>query len=378
MIDMQAYWGRASHPVTTVKRSRSPFVAPGTATVPAAWTGTALTPLASASTPSARTTSARIASARIASARTTSIRTRLVLTTLVLTAWMALGAAVPLAAADEDFSLLKLRNGKRVCLEISGKDRTYYSLDEPLEFDLYGPRTLRLYTRHLPRGDHRVGRRLYTLVVERDQQIVLVREIYEGRSDSVVLCEDPRKETGDSCRSDIRVPDDKHHFRISIRERGKEVAVRPMVDEREQNIEWLVWEPERFSNVYTLLRESGNTYLHYGFTDEAPLLFTAKGPCHLRVYTRLNLPPTAGQTDRFSYRIELKRNGEAQKIFQYETDRLENEYYVETDSVIPAKYDCIELDVPDGTWSYGLHLVAGDLRAATARILIPKSCLDLR
>lgn len=297
---------------------------------------------------------------------------------MMLSVMFALTAGFAPAVADADFSLLKLRDGERVCLEIGGSNRTYYSLDETLDFDLYGPRTLRLYTRHLPRGDHRVGRRLYTLVVERDEQVVLVREIYEGRSDTAVLCEDPRKETGDSRRSDIRVPDDKHHFRISIRERGKRIAVRPMIDEREKDIDWLVWEPERFGGVYTLLRESGNTYMHYGFTEEEPLLFTVQGPCNLRVYTRLSLPSTAGQTDRFGYRIELTRNGETRKIYQYETDRLESEYYAETDSIIPAEYECIELEVPDGAWNYGLRLDAGELRAATARILIPKSCLDLR
>ena len=349
MIDMMEYTGRANHRAATARRRWVRFAAPG-----------ARATLGERATLAARVTLAARATLAAGAA----------LVAIVL-------GATP-AFADEDFSLLKLRDGERTCLQISGKDRTYYSLDDPIEFELYGPRTLRLYTRHLPRGDHRVGRRVYTLVVERDEKVVLLREIYQGRSDSAVLCEDPSAETGDSCCSDVRVPDDKHRFRISIHERGKRIAVRPMVDEREKDIEWLVWEPERFSNVYTLLRESGNTYLHYGFTDEAPLLFTAQGPCHLRVYTRLNLPPTAGQTDRFSYRIELKRDGETQKIFQYETDRLENEYYVETDSIIPAKYDCIELDVPDGTWSYGLHLVAGDLRAATARILIPKSCLDLR
>ncbi len=280
--------------------------------------------------------------------------------------------------AQGGYSLLKLRDGKRVCLEIAGKERTYYRLDEPLEFDLYGPRTLRLYTRHLPRGDHRVGHRKYTLVVERDQKVVLLREIYEGRSTSVVLCEDRTREVGDGQRSEIRVPDEKHRFRIYIQERGKEIVVRPMVDEREVSIQWLLWEPEQFTEVLTLPRESGNTYLHYGFTKQEPLLFRVQGPVDLRINTRLSLPPAAGENDLFPYRIELLCNGETQRIFQFETDRLKDEYYKETSGVIPGAYRSFELSVPEGAWQYGLRLEAGSLHSATARILIPKSSLALQ
>ncbi len=293
---------------------------------------------------------------------------------------IGLAAAAPnTAQADDEWSLVRLKSGDPVCLKISGSERSYYRIDEALEFNLYGPRDLKLYTRHLPRGGVNVGRRTYTLVVERDGKMILLREIFLGRDKDVILCDDPEKLVGESALSTVIVPDGKHTFRVYIQERGKAVAVRMLAEERRQDEPLMCLVPDQYSNTFTLVRgKSGNAYEHYCFDQEQPLRFTIFGPADLQVLARLDIPAEVPADEEHSFDLEIVRNGESLRTESFLTERLEDDIYRETDLYSPSQSEQFDIEVPSGDWTYELRLTAPEDWGATARVLIPKSQITPR
>lgn len=283
------------------------------------------------------------------------------------------------AGADDEWSLVYLKTGEPACLSISGGERVYYRVDEPLEFNLYGPRDLRLYSRHLPRGGVNVGRRTYTLVVERDGKMILLREIFLGRAEGATLCEDTSKFVGESALSTVIVPDGKHAFRVSVEERGKAVAVRLLAEERRQDEPLMCLVPDQYSRTFTLLRQkSGNAYEHYCFDQQQPLRFTIFGPADIQVLARLDIPTDAPADQEYSFDLEIVRNGESLRTESFLTERLEDDIYRETDRYSPSQSEQFDLEVPSGEWTYELRLTAPEDWGATARVLIPKSQITPR
>jgi len=286
--------------------------------------------------------------------------------------------APPGAAARTVWTEVKPdRANAQVCLRFENDEGVYYRLDEKnaVELTLYGPDKLRLLTRHLPRRGN-IGRRSYTLVVMRDGKVALKKLITKGRSRSVVLCNDVTQAVGASMESKITIPDGKHVVRIYVEEQDESIAVRLYEQTRTRQRLHVHFAPIEFAGILTLAMPSGNEYPWYHATRETPVKYTVRGPTELELRTRCDFD-SAAAVDEMRYGVELLRNGVSHRVFYYTTQPYDEAAYKEPVGLAPGSSKLIEVQVPDGMWTYEIRPAQPDLPTFTVRTLIPKEDLGL-
>ena len=279
-----------------------------------------------------------------------------------------------LAAATTEWVSFRPHEGNgRICVRVGENERYYYPLEieAPLEFTLRGPRRMKMITRHLPE-DGEIGDRRYMIVVTRDGKEVLRKEIAAKPSSSSTLCGNDAQVVGAARSNHLTVPEGTHVFRIYVEGDSGPVAVRLFKDRKPKGIAYVPFVPEAHGGICTLIRSSGNAYVHYRASWAKPVCFTVRGPTELVIRTRVDYDPTLVHPGEVPYGVEILRNNEHHEVFYYTTDKATEGEYQETPGVIPGESKRIDLKIPEGTWTIELRPPQADGPTFTTRILIPE------
>jgi hypothetical protein len=264
-------------------------------------------------------------------------------------------------------------NGK-VCVRVGASESSYYRLDtkKPIEFAVHGPTQVKLIVRHLPiKG--KIGRRSYTLQVERDGKSVLKKKLSAPRAARGELCQSKNQRVSASRTVRLRVSAGRHVYRLRVAEPGKAVAVRIFEQAKTRQGTRTGFKPDAYDRICRLSLGNGHTYLHYHATAEKPIRFRVTGPTQLLVRSRRDF--TAADSAEARYRIEVRRDGQPAGIFSYKTRRLTRGAYRDCAQIAPSEDRRLYLSVPKGTWTYELRPADATTPGFMARILIPRSAV---
>jgi hypothetical protein len=273
-------------------------------------------------------------------------------------------------------ALQPAKTNSQVCVRVGASESSYYRLDakKSTEFTVRGPTQVKLITRHLPvKG--KIGRRSYTLQVERDGKSVLKKKLSAPRATRGQLCSTKKQRVGASRTVLLRVPAGKHVYRLRVAETGKAVAVRIFEQVKTQQGARTAFKPDEYDRICHLALGNGHTYLHYHATAEKPIRFRITGPAQLLVRSRLDLTATGPAEER--YRIEVRRDGQPAGIFSYKTRRLAAGTYKDCPQIAPSEDRRLYLSVPKGTWTYELRPADATAPGFMVRILIPRSAVGV-
>jgi len=261
-------------------------------------------------------------------------------------------------------------------LKIGGSESTYYRLDtkKSVEFIVHGPTQVRLITRHLPvKG--KIGRRSYTLQVDRDGKSVLKKKQSAPRAARGQLCGSKKERIGAARTVILRVPAGRHVYRLAVTQPGKGVAVRIFEEAKTRQGTRTSFKPDEYDRVCRFSSGSGPTYLYYHATAEKPIRFRVTGPTQLLVRTRLDL--AVGDPAEPRYRIEVRRDNEPAGTYSYKTRQLTQGAYQDCSQIVPSEDRRLYLSVPKGTWTYELRPADATTPGFMARILIPRTAVGV-
>jgi len=264
----------------------------------------------------------------------------------------------------------------KACLKIGGSESTYYRLDtkKSVEFIVHGPTQVRLITRHLPvKG--KIGRRSYTLQVDRDGKSVLKKKQSAPRAARGQLCGSKKERIGAARTVILRVPAGRHVYRLGVTQPGKGVAVRIFEEAKTRQGTRTSFKPDEYDRVCRFSSGSGPTYLYYHATAEKPIRFRVTGPTQLLVRTRLDL--AVGDPAEPRYRIEVRRDNEPAGTYSYKTRQLTQGAYQDCSQIVPSEDRRLYLSVPKGTWTYELRPADATTPGFMARILIPRTAVGV-
>lgn len=264
----------------------------------------------------------------------------------------------------------------RVCLKIGSSESTYYRLDtkKSLEFVVHGPTQVKLITRHVPvKG--KIGRRSYTLQVDRDGKSVLKKKQSAPRAARGQLCSSQKQRVGASRTVILRVPAGRHVYRLGVTQPGKGVTVRIFEEAKTRQGTRTTFKPDEYDRVCRFSSGSGPTYLHYHATAAKPIRFRVTGPTQLLVRTRLDLAVGGPAEER--YRIEVRRDNQPAGIYSYKTRQLKKGAYKDCPQIVPSEDRRLYLSVPKGTWTYELRPADPTTPGFMARILIPRKSVGM-
>lgn len=264
----------------------------------------------------------------------------------------------------------------KVCLKIGGSESTYYRLDtkKSVEFIVHGPTQVKLITRHVPvKG--KIGRRSYTLQVDRDGKSVLKKKQSAPRAARGQLCSSKKQRIGASRTVTLKVPKGRHVYRLGVTQPGKGVTVRIFEEAKTRQGTRTSFKPDEYDRICRFKTGTGPTYLHYHATAEKPIRFRITGPTQLLVRTRLDL--TVGGPAEPRYRIEVRRDNEPAGTYSYKTRQLMKGAYQDCPQIVPSEDRRLYLSVPKGTWTYELRPADPTTPGFMARILIPRTAVGV-
>jgi hypothetical protein len=264
----------------------------------------------------------------------------------------------------------------KVCLRIGGSQSSYYRLDtkKSVEFIVHGPTQVKLITRHVPvKG--KIGRRSYTLQVDRDGTSVLKKKQSAPRAARGQLCTSKQQRIGASRTVILRVPKGRHVYRLGVTQPGKGVAVRILEEAKTRQGTRTNFKPDEYDRTCRLSLGNGKTYLHYHATAAKPIRFRVTGPTQLLVRSRLDLAVGGPAEER--YRIEVRRDNQPAGVYSYKTRQLTKGAYQDCPQIVPSEDRRLYLSVPKGTWTYELRPADPTTPGFMARILIPRTAVGM-
>ena len=264
----------------------------------------------------------------------------------------------------------------KVCVRVGGSQSSYYRLDtkKSIEFVVHGPTQVKLITRHLP-VKKKIGRRSYTLQVDRDGVSVLKKKQSAPRATRGQLCTSKKQRIGASRTVVLRVPAGRHVYRLGVTQPNKGVAVRILEQAKTHQGTRTGFKPDDYDRTCRLSLGNGKSYLHYHATTEKPIRFRVTGPTQLLVRSRLDL--TVGGPAEERYRIEVRRDNQPAGIYSYKTRQLTKGAYKDCPQIVPSEDRRLYLSVPKGTWTYELRPADPTTPGFMARILIPRTAVGM-
>jgi hypothetical protein len=264
----------------------------------------------------------------------------------------------------------------KACVRIGASESSYYRLDtkKSIEFVVHGPTQVKLITRHLP-VKKKIGRRSYTLQVDRDGTSVLKKKQSAPRATRGQLCTSKKQRVGASRTVILRVPEGRHVYRLGVTQPGKGVAVRILEQAKTRQGTRTGFKPDEYDRTCRLSLGNGKTYLHYHATAAKPLRFRVTGPTQLLVRSRLDLAVGGPAEER--YRIEVRRDNLPAGIYSYKTRQLAKGAYQDCPQIVPSEDRRLYLSVPKGTWTYELRPADATTPGFMARILIPRTAVGM-
>ena len=279
------------------------------------------------------------------------------------------------SAAEQWRKMTPENNGTEICLTSDGQQFTYLVLDEdnPVEFQVNGPRRVKLIGRYVfEAGDPDQQR--FTISVNLDGTEILRKSFAAETNDGLAIC-DQDSRVSSLRRTYVNIPKGHHTLRITGQTSGNgEVVCRLFRQSQRTTSDTVPFTPKGYAELATLQFESGTQSTYYRFEAGTPLTFSVTGPTNLQLYTRLDFEP--GMLGSKKYMLEVWRNGEVWRTFHYDATRLANAFYPGHLDILPGSRKKLRISVPEGLNHFEVRCVRPDNCCITAQIRIPKK--DLR
>ena len=282
----------------------------------------------------------------------------------------------PTVSASAQWSkMTPSREGPEICLTSEGQNFTYLVLDagDPVEFQVNGPRRIKLITRYaFGTGDPES--QPFVVSVSLDGTEILRKSFTAQANENVVLCEKVGL-VSSLRRAYVDVPKGAHFLQVSGQASGEGNVVGRLFRQNKRKTSGTVpYAPESYAELATLQFESGMQSTYYRFEADTPLTFAVTGPTNLQLYTRLDFEP--GMLGSQKHMLEVWRDGVIWRTFHYDSTRLANAFYPNRLDILPGTRKRLRISVPDGLHQFEVRCVRPDDCGITAQIRIPRK--DLR
>ncbi len=291
---------------------------------------------------------------------------------------IALSLLTAAALGNGKYTFLKPdKHGKKVKIQVKGKDWTYYRLDRknPLEFTIVGPTTIRVITR-LDVTEYDKGRKVdYTIECAIDD-----KNAHFSRSallsKGVNLTGDEKRSIGAGRHFDLKLNEGSHNVKLYLQKKSRDVVyIRllkegiPMVDEPKR----VAIAPLEFTSpVKILVRENEFDYYRIGPKDSLKLEII--GPATVKVLSRLEYDVT--MNGELKYRLAIFEDGSLKNTFLLSTRLSDITVYkdAKADKRL-ARGDTFHIEVPKGKHIYTFKMRDNGW-TSLQKFYIPADALD--
>jgi len=264
-----------------------------------------------------------------------------------------------------------------VCLNSDGSEFEYHLVrgDEPVVFEVTGPRRCKLITRHIGEIPGQ-GRPSYQITVKLDGQEVQVQRHRIKPASGTVACDVPDP-VGTLRRTYIEVGRGRHRIEVTGRPNADgEIACRLFRQVKVRTRRLVPLTPSSYLGVATLQFESGNQSKYYRCNATDPVVLDVTGPTDLEITTRLDFDATMSGTQ--PYTLQLVRDGEDVRIFHLTAEKLDTAQWIESPQLMPGTRQSLNLTVPRGRHRYEMRCVRPGACDVAVRFRIPEDDLESR
>jgi len=283
-----------------------------------------------------------------------------------------------LVFGEPTFTFLKPdKHGKKVEIQVKGKDRTYYRLDKkhPVEVSIEGPTILKVYSR-LDMGKYSPSKKVdYKIYVDDNGEkthYTRSGEISKG----IEFSRTGEGKIGWSQTFTIDVSEGKHKIRFYLGQKDDKIVYLRLLhesDSSKKNVERVAMHPQQFTKMVKILVKEGE-YDYYRAGEADSLSLKIIGPATLKVLSRLEYSVVMNGGKK--YRIVVNEDGKLKNTFLFSTELSEVAIYADNNAELKlSRGDDFYIEVPKGEHTYKFR-VQDHGRSALLKFYIPISALD--
>jgi hypothetical protein len=283
-----------------------------------------------------------------------------------------------LGQASENSRHLKPTNFiRKVTTVVSGKERSYYSLDvqQASIISVQGPGILELKTRgrFVPgQGDYISYEVLYTIDGGEQKRFKASDAV---RSSDATYLKGTLGVPGQRKDFEIELDLGDHTIEFYLKAEEIPVAVQYFfTPTKEKTIDWVEISPLHPSNPVDLVTQETVT-CYYLFSEDNPLLISVNGPTELRVFTRMEF--TYQMQGRANYRIQAMEGEKVLNTYQMSSTRSDVTGFKNQKDMVPGKASEFVINVPEGNHIYRIVPLDQDKTNLLGRFMIPKTDVKL-
>jgi len=292
-------------------------------------------------------------------------------TTIILACVWSL---IPLVGHSEWLTLMPSEYGQSRTFNISGRDRTYFSIEKgkSLSIQVKGPTKIRILTR-LEFDNKSTQTVWYDVQYSMDNQPV---ERASFTSRPVEIARDnqqPGRLLGFLREHSIEVPAGIHSYSFQVVNGLQRIWMR--VQEQKsayvKNLARVSLQPHEYKKAVDLeVKEKITTYYRIGAGDDVKI--DVIGPTNLQILTRLEFDNTMRGEQK--YRLQILEGEQVVVTYSFNTSLSDVSHYIEPSSNLLSRGEKSSLDVPAGNHSYRIVLL-DENRTALIKLLIPEKDL---
>lgn len=264
-----------------------------------------------------------------------------------------------------------------VCLNSDGAEFEYHLVhpDQPVVFEVTGPRRCKLVTRYL--GEISAQNQMrYGITVELDGQEVQVRQHRIQPAARTVTC-DQTDPVGTLRRTYIDVGRGRHRIAIvGVANEDGRIGCRLFRQVKRRARKQVPLTPSSYLGVATLQFESGNQSKYYRCNSGDPIVLDLTGPTELEVTTRLDFGSTSSGFR--PYTMQLTRDGQDLQTFHLTAEKQDGAQWVESPELMPGTRQILHITVPRGRHRYEMLCVRPDACDVAVKFRIPEDDLESR
>ena len=266
---------------------------------------------------------------------------------------------------------------EKLSIDISGKKRSYYVLDnkQSVDLNLTGPGILRVLLRgqFAPADEDQIS---YKVLYSIDGGVL--KEILKTKV--------KKSQTATFLNGSLGVPGQLRDYEITLGRGDHNLSFlldqssNPVITKfkftpvKKKKQDWIRFSPSSpLTPIDLISRESRVKY--HRITPEQPMVVKINGPTELRVLTRVE--NQYHMKGLIHYRIQVNENGIVKNTYHLSSKRSEITEYSAQKDLVPGKACEFVIDVPKGKNIYEISLLDKNGKTILGRILIPEKDVGL-
>lgn len=251
-----------------------------------------------------------------------------------------------------------LESEKREILTINEKRRTYYQLhNEPLNYQIKGPRELTLYARKaVPKHNKKLHGFGYQIGLDDGEPVLVSHE--KALYSAVKSGAHPGHSYTSSGKYIIKIPAGHHTLTLApLKPRSGPVLIRIIASDPPDKENGIFLAPSHGEDPVHL-RIAGKKIRYFELLGNQPLNFYLDGPVVMEVRSRLAFLDWMGPEE--PYRIRVKLDGVPEGTFFFTADKSDATDVMEDKTIVPGKWRSCDIRIPQGAHNVTLELLNRD------------------